>query len=160
MAYQASPTRSSSINSLSNASNANSANGSPRSVQSGGGASTVTSVSSMGGGVPQPSEEELNGRTYLEWLKSWDDTMVARWLTDNRCGSHANTFAVNDIRGNVLLDVDQQALKEMGVQSVSVLSGTLALSARSRSEQSQWTTITLSQGSDVEATIMSSADTQ
>jgi mitogen-activated protein kinase kinase kinase len=69
-------------------------------------------------GVPQPSEEELNGRTYLEWLKQWDNDQVAKWLNDNRCGSHATTFATNDIRGNVLLDVDQQALKEMGVQSV------------------------------------------
>lgn len=69
-------------------------------------------------GVPQPTEEELAGRSYLEWLKQWDNDQVAKWLNDNRCGSHAATFAANDIHGNVLLDVDQQALKEMGVQSV------------------------------------------
>lgn len=71
-------------------------------------------------GVPQPSTEELAGRTYLEWIRSWSDDHVAQWLTDNRCGAHALTFANNDIRGDVILDVDQQALKEMGVQSVGV----------------------------------------
>lgn len=70
-------------------------------------------------GVPAPTDDELKGRTYLEWIRSWDDDQVAKWLTDNRCAAHAQTFASNDIRGNVLLDVDQQALKEMGVQSVS-----------------------------------------
>lgn len=69
-------------------------------------------------GVPQPTAEELNGRTYFEWIRSWNDDHVAQWLADNRCGAHALTFANNDIRGGVILDVDQQALKEMGVQSV------------------------------------------
>ena len=76
-------------------------------------------------GVPQPTDDELAGRSYLDWLKSWDDFQVARWLSDNRCTSHAATFAANDIRGNVILDVDQSALKEMGVQSVSRLSKTI-----------------------------------
>lgn len=70
-------------------------------------------------GVPQPTQEELGGRTYREWIRSWNDDHVAHWLNENKCGAHALTFANNDIRGDVILDVDQQALKEMGVQSVS-----------------------------------------
>lgn len=69
-------------------------------------------------GVPKPSSDQLAGRTMLEWIRAWEDDDVAQWLEDNRCGAHAQVFASNDIRGNVLLDVDQQALKEMGVKSV------------------------------------------
>lgn len=114
-----------SLGSMSSASAAG--NSSPRSTRSnslnGGGGGTMarpsSSLSVPAAGVPQPTDEELAGRTFLEWIRSWDDEQVANWLADNRCGAHAQTFANNDIRGNVLLDVDQQALKEMGVQSVS-----------------------------------------
>ena len=104
--------------SLSNGSSALPSSGSPRSIRSvaTGNGSVISSLSTAG--VPAPTDDELAGRTYLEWLKAWDDAQVARWLNEIRCGSHVNTFASNDIRGNVLLDVDQQALKEMGVQSV------------------------------------------
>jgi mitogen-activated protein kinase kinase kinase len=106
--------------------------GSPRSIRSNsltnssvnlsfaaGGQPRQSMLSTPAAGVPQPTEEELAGRTYLEWIRSWNDDLVATWLTDNRCAAHAMTFAKNDIRGDVILDVDQQALKEMGVQSVS-----------------------------------------
>jgi mitogen-activated protein kinase kinase kinase len=103
---------------MSNGSSALPSSGSPRSIRSvaTGSGSVISSLSTAG--VPAPTDDELAGRTFLEWLKAWDDAQVARWLNDIRCGSHVSTFASNDIRGNVLLDVDQQALKEMGVQSV------------------------------------------
>ena len=59
-----------------------------------------------------------NGRTYLAFIKSWDDDHVGRWLYEVHVGQYADVFRTNDIRGDVLLDVDQQALKEMGVRSV------------------------------------------
>lgn len=81
---------------------------------------STTTTAQAPAGVPQPTQEELGGRTYLEWIRAWTDDHVAQWLADNRCAAHALTFANNDIRGDVILDVDQQALKEMGVQSVSM----------------------------------------
>ena len=70
------------------------------------------------------STESLNslrvpdGVSFLEWVRSWDDDSVARWLSDHKCGTYAALFKDNDIRGDVILDVDQQALKEMNVTSV------------------------------------------
>lgn len=54
-------------------------------------------------------------------LPRWDDAQVAAWLTaalPTLANNYADTFASNDIRGSVLLEVDQSALKEMGVKSV------------------------------------------
>ncbi|GAA5984256.1 hypothetical protein JCM10908_006112 [Rhodotorula pacifica] len=56
-------------------------------------------------------------------LPRWDDSQVANWLasalpTLAAVNNYAETFASNDIRGSVLLEVDQTALKEMGVKSV------------------------------------------
>ncbi|SPO28969.1 probable MAPKK kinase Kpp4 [Ustilago trichophora] len=57
------------------------------------------------------------GPTYDD-LGRWEDTDVAAWLNAARLGHYAATFAENDIRGSVLLDVDQAALKEMGITLV------------------------------------------
>ncbi len=57
------------------------------------------------------------GPTYDD-LSRWEDADVAAWLTAARLGHHAATFAENDIRGSVLLDVDQAALKEMGITMI------------------------------------------
>ncbi|KAM0745584.1 Pkinase-domain-containing protein [Meredithblackwellia eburnea MCA 4105] len=51
-------------------------------------------------------------------VKSWSDDQVSDWLTEVNCAQYSDTFRKNDIRGNVLLDVDQMALKEMGIRSV------------------------------------------
>ncbi len=57
------------------------------------------------------------GPTYDD-LSKWEDADVAAWLTAARLGHHAATFAENDIRGSILLDVDQAALKEMGITMI------------------------------------------
>ncbi|PWN21690.1 Pkinase-domain-containing protein [Microstroma glucosiphilum] len=54
----------------------------------------------------------------LEDVKKWNDGDVAAWLTSHRLAHHALTFAQNDITGQVLLDVDQNALREMGIVAV------------------------------------------
>ncbi|EMD38387.1 hypothetical protein CERSUDRAFT_113546 [Gelatoporia subvermispora B] len=56
--------------------------------------------------------------SYSEFLRTWSDAHVARWLSDIKCGHHATTFRSNDIRGDVLLELDQVTLKEMGMHSV------------------------------------------
>ncbi|KAI0950600.1 hypothetical protein AcV7_009014 [Taiwanofungus camphoratus] len=58
------------------------------------------------------------GMSYAEFLRTWTDAHVARWLSDIKCGQHAVTFKANDIRGDVLLELDQVTLKEMGMASV------------------------------------------
>jgi mitogen-activated protein kinase kinase kinase len=58
------------------------------------------------------------GMTYQEFLRTWSDNHVARWLADIKCGIHASTFKANDIRGDVLLELDQVTLKEMGITSI------------------------------------------
>ncbi|CAL1704526.1 unnamed protein product [Somion occarium] len=58
------------------------------------------------------------GVSFADYLRAWSDNHVARWLTDIKCGHHAQTFKANDIRGDVLLELDQTTLKEMGLVSV------------------------------------------
>ncbi|KAH9817554.1 sterile alpha motif/pointed domain-containing protein, partial [Melampsora americana] len=48
----------------------------------------------------------------------WSDDQVLKWLQDLKLSHLASIFAENDIVGDVLLDVDQAALKEMGVSKV------------------------------------------
>ncbi|TFK55044.1 Pkinase-domain-containing protein [Heliocybe sulcata] len=65
-----------------------------------------------------PSLEPPSGTSFSEFISSWSDAHVARWLTDVKCERHASTFRANDIRGDVLLELDQSTLKEMGVSSI------------------------------------------
>ena len=58
-----------------------------------------------------------SGPTYDD-LGKWEDADVAAWLSTARLGHYASTFAEHDIRGSVILDVDQAALKEMGITMV------------------------------------------
>ena len=58
------------------------------------------------------------GVTFLELMKTWTDSDIARWLSDNKIGQLANVFKTNDIRGDVILDLNQESLKEMGIKSV------------------------------------------
>ncbi|KAJ9474836.1 Serine/threonine-protein kinase STE11 [Pseudozyma hubeiensis] len=58
-----------------------------------------------------------SGPTY-EDIARWEDADVASWLDSVRLGHHASTFAEHDIRGSVLLDVDQAVLREMGITMV------------------------------------------
>ncbi|KAK4051090.1 ATP binding [Microbotryomycetes sp. JL221] len=65
-----------------------------------------------------PEDPDALKRPYQDFVKTWDDDKVAQWLSDIGVGQLQDTFKRNDIRGHVLLDVDQTALKEMGVRSV------------------------------------------
>ncbi|TFY62902.1 hypothetical protein EVG20_g6538 [Dentipellis fragilis] len=74
---------------------------------------TPTSSGSSSGALEPP-----NGMKYADYLRTWNDAHVSRWLTDIKCGHHTNTFRASDIRGDVILELDQVTLKEMGVASV------------------------------------------
>ncbi|KAF9514518.1 hypothetical protein BS47DRAFT_1343100 [Hydnum rufescens UP504] len=58
------------------------------------------------------------GLTHLEWVKQWSDPHVSKWLSEAKVGHHATRFRENDIRGDLILDLDQTALKETGIISV------------------------------------------
>ncbi|KAG8687411.1 ATP binding, partial [Ceratobasidium sp. 394] len=58
------------------------------------------------------------GVSYADFVRTWNDEQIAAWLTQLGCGHQASTFSDNDIRGNVVLDLDQHALKEMEITSV------------------------------------------
>lgn len=58
------------------------------------------------------------GVAYSDFIRAWRDDHVARWLSDIKCGSHAASFKANDIRGDVILELDQVILQEMGISSI------------------------------------------
>ncbi|KAF7363473.1 STE11-like protein [Mycena sanguinolenta] len=58
------------------------------------------------------------GTAYADFIRTWTDAHVARWLTDIKCANHAAAFRANDIRGDILLELDQTTLMEMGVSSI------------------------------------------
>ena len=58
------------------------------------------------------------GSNYADFLRTWSDSHVSTWLTSIKCGHHSATFRASDIRGDVLLELDQVTLKEIGVVSV------------------------------------------
>lgn len=58
------------------------------------------------------------GTAYADFIRTWTDAHVARWLTDIKCANHASVFRANDIRGDILLELDQTTLMEMGVSSI------------------------------------------
>jgi len=64
---------------------------------------------------PYAPTEPPAGISYSAFLKTWKDEDVARWLNEIKCGSHDVTFKANDIRGDVLLELDEITLKEMGI---------------------------------------------
>lgn len=67
---------------------------------------------------PNSSLEPPSGVKYAEFLRTWNDNHVSRWLTDIKCAHHSEKFKANDIRGDVLLELEQSTLKEMGVASI------------------------------------------
>ena len=88
--------------------------------------STLYSTRSQGSlpGTPTSSTHNTtildhpSGMSYSEFLRTWSDSHVSAWLTNIKCGHHASTFRTSDIRGDVLLELDQITLKEIGIASV------------------------------------------
>ena len=79
---------------------------------------------------------------YAEFLRTWSDSHVSAWLTNIKCGHHATTFRTSDIRGDVILEMDQVTLKEIGIASVGdrlrILNAVKALRQRC-SNRGEWT---------------------
>jgi mitogen-activated protein kinase kinase kinase len=58
------------------------------------------------------------GLSYAEFVAQWHDPHIARWLTDNKCAQYIQAFKDNDIRGDIILELDMDTLKEIGLVSV------------------------------------------
>ena len=58
------------------------------------------------------------GASYAEFVAQWHDAHIARWLTDNKCAQYIQAFRDNDIRGDIILELDMNTLKEIGLISV------------------------------------------
>jgi len=58
------------------------------------------------------------GVSYAAFLRTWADDHVAQWLTEIKCGCYQETFTANDIRGDILLELDQVTLKELGISCI------------------------------------------
>ncbi|KAI0306449.1 hypothetical protein B0F90DRAFT_1915460 [Multifurca ochricompacta] len=88
--------------------------------------STMYSARSQGSLPGTPTSSTYNSSildlppsmNYADFLRTWSDSHVSTWLTNIKCGHHAATFRASDIRGDVLLDLDQTTLKEIGIVSV------------------------------------------
>lgn len=85
--------------------------------------------------------EAPSGSKYSDFLRTWTDSHVQQWLQEIRCGHLAATFKQNDIRSDVLLELEQATLKEMGITSIGdrlrILNGVKALRARCNTRSHQ-----------------------
>ena len=110
--------------------------GSPPASQVSSPSAMATSFSNRRGMLEAPS-----GAKYGDFLRTWTDAHVQRWLQEIRCGHLAQTFKQNDIRSDVLLELEQATLKEMGITSIGdrlrVLNGVKALRARCNTRSHQ-----------------------
>ena len=51
-------------------------------------------------------------------FRTWDKTKVKEWLESIKCGHYNGLFEQNHITGEILLECDQNSLKEMGIKKV------------------------------------------
>ena len=84
--------------------------------------STPVTNNAANGSTSGPSLEPPPGTSFSDFLSAWGDAHVAKWLSNmdvhGKCAAHSNAFREADIRGNVLLELDQPTLKEIGVASI------------------------------------------
>ncbi|KAL4067984.1 Pkinase-domain-containing protein [Scleroderma citrinum] len=78
--------------------------------------------------------------SFVDYLRTWSDAHVAKWLAEIKCASHIDTFKEHDIRGDVLLELDQDTLKEMKITTVGdklrILNGVKSLRQKCQSRTS------------------------
>ena len=67
---------------------------------------------------PRSYLDNSQGLSFAESVRSWSDYHVARWLADIKCAAYSSTFKAHDIRGDIILDLDQVSLIELGVSAI------------------------------------------
>ncbi|OJD35955.1 ste ste11 protein kinase [Diplodia corticola] len=66
-----------------------------------------------------PTESEFS-ETYdaPDSVKNWDEDRVGEWLKTINCAQYIQLFKENNINGEVLMEMDQSQLKEMGIKKI------------------------------------------
>ncbi|KAG8917788.1 ATP binding [Tulasnella sp. 417] len=89
----------------------------------------TAAANSSASGLEPPS-----GIAYRQFVSTWTDGHVAQWLNEAKCSKVVPMFRANHIRGDVVLDLEQNVLKEMGITSVGdrikIMSAVKALRVR------------------------------
>ncbi|KAG8980132.1 ATP binding, partial [Tulasnella sp. 427] len=73
----------------------------------------TTTANTASTGLEPPS-----GVAYRQFVSTWTDAHVAQWLNEAKCARVIPMFRANHIRGDVVLDLEQNVLKEMGIVAV------------------------------------------
>ncbi|KAG0037201.1 ATP binding [Podila clonocystis] len=81
---------------------------------------------SASSGTPTPTTPTFDLYTYsnsttsyYETMRQWDDEGISQWLQEIKMTHYDRLFFEHCIRGPALLELDQYALKEMGVKSLA-----------------------------------------
>ena len=67
---------------------------------------------------PTESEFSEHFETAPLSVKDWDEKRVAEWLRSINCGQYIDIFTMNNINGQNLMELDRDALRELGVRKV------------------------------------------
>lgn len=51
-------------------------------------------------------------------VKNWDEDRVADWLRSINCAQYVTLFTENNITGTVLMELDRNTLRELGIKKV------------------------------------------
>ncbi|KAJ2841148.1 hypothetical protein GGI22_008025, partial [Coemansia erecta] len=54
----------------------------------------------------------------MEPVAEWDVTRVVRWFSQNGFPGYDNTIKENGIDGEVLINLDHESLKDLGIQAL------------------------------------------
>lgn len=66
----------------------------------------------------QKGTSEIMPPTLASPVKGWEEHQIKEWLESIGCGSYARLFKENHICGNILLECDLAALKQLGIRKV------------------------------------------
>lgn len=84
--------------------------------------SSSTATNNMPTGHDHGYQQQGTGATPPGGLSgavaNWDTSTVREWLETLKCGQYMKLFEENHITGDILLECDQRALKEMGIKKV------------------------------------------
>ncbi|KIY70933.1 Pkinase-domain-containing protein [Cylindrobasidium torrendii FP15055 ss-10] len=80
--------------------------------------STFPATPTLASPIAHNNLEPPIGVSWSDFIQTWEDDHIARWLSEHKCAGHAELFKANDIRGDILLELDHPTLQEMGLSSV------------------------------------------
>ncbi|KAF2089839.1 MAP kinase-like protein [Saccharata proteae CBS 121410] len=71
------------------------------------------------GAYASPTESEFS-ESYdaPDSVRNWDENRVSEWLKTIGCSQYVDLFRANNINGEVLMEMDQSHLKDMGIKKI------------------------------------------